>query len=190
MSCHICTSANHSFLACLSFDPVNNTRPTRTPPGRPTATPTPTNCRGCRVVSTSWETQSDSRTLWKVLKEPCPVHQPQPDSYADFPPPPPSLFGNIFMTALSSSSASPPLVSSSPHDSLPPPVSPSPHESPQAASTTTRKNNQPYRKKETVDEAILVYTSLRQRLSLGETLTKALGKPESATQPFNASTAL
>ena len=164
MPCHICTSANHSFLACPSFDPVNNTRPTRTPPGRPTATPTPTNCPGCRVVSTSWETQSDSRTVWKVLKEPCPVHQPQPDSYADFPPPPPSLLGNIliFMTALSLSSASPPSVS------------PSLYESPQAASTTTRKKNQPYRKKETVDEAILVYTALRQRVSLGETLTKAL----------------
>ena len=102
MPCHICTSANHSFLACPSFDPVNNTRPTRTPSG------------------------------------------------------------NISMTALSSSSASPP------------PVSPSPHESPQAASTTTRKKSQPYRKKETVDEAILVYTALRQRVSLGEILTKAL----------------
>ena len=90
------------------------------------------------MVSTSWETQSDSRTLWKVFKEPCPVHQPQPDSYADFPPPPPSLLGDIFMTALSSSSASPP------------PVSPSPHDSPQAASTTTRKKNQPYRKKESL----------------------------------------
>ena len=86
------------------------------------------------------------------------MHQPEPDSYADFPPPPPSLLGNIFMTALSSSSASPP------------PVTPSP----QAASTTTRKKDQPYRKKETVDEAILVYTALRQRVSLGETLTKAL----------------
>ena len=171
MPCHICTSANHSFLACPSFNPVNNTRPTRTPPGRPTVT----NCRGFRMVSTSWETQSDSRTLWKVLKEPCHVHQPQSDSYADFPPPPPSLLGNIliFMTALSSSSASPPPVSPYPHDSSPPPVSPCPHESPQAASTTTRKKNQPYRK-ETVDEAILVYTALKQRLSLGETLTKAL----------------
>ena len=75
--------------------------------------------------------------------------------------PPPSLLGDIFMTALSSSPASPPPVLSSPHDS------------PQAASTTTRKKNQPYRK-ETVDEAILVDTALRQRVSLGETLTKAL----------------
>ena len=90
------------------------------------------------------------------------MHQPQHDSYADFPPPPPSLLGDIFMTALSSSSASPP------------PVSPSPHGSPPPASTTTRKKNQPYRKKETVDEAILVYTALRQRVSLGESLTKAL----------------
>ena len=90
------------------------------------------------------------------------MHQPQPDCYADFPPPPPSLLGDIFMTALSSSSASPP------------PVSPSPHDSPPPASTTTWKKTQPYRKKETVDEAILVYTALRQRMSLGERMKKAL----------------
>ena len=113
----------------------------------------------CPLTPRTWYDETPIRLPFNssqnpILRSGCssvmyPVHQPQPDSYADFIPPPPFLLGDI-MTAPSSSSVSPP------------PVSPSPHDSPPPASTITWKKNQPYRKKETVDEAILVYTALRQ----------------------------